>query len=124
MSDYLISNLNLLYKLSNILNDSEIDESIKKSLLECKNICVNQIKSDNLINNFLNEINFNSNLNSNSAQLSPEQFDNLGNGLLRLMRISGDNTENRTLTEKIIKNELKLSDGNIKAQIIKKVNER
>lgn len=119
MSDNLISNLNLLYKLSNILNDSEIDISIKKSLIECKNICVNQIKSDNLIKIFLNEINFNSNLNSNSSQLSPEQFDNLGNGLLRLMRISNDTPEINT-NHMQIKNELKLSDGNIKVQIIKK----
>lgn len=114
MSDNLISNLNLLYKLSNILNDSEIDDSIKKSLIECKNICVNQIKSDNLIKIFLNEIN------SNSTELmSPEQFDNLGNGLLKLMRISGDTPEINT-NHMQIKNELKLSDGNIKVQIIKK----
>ena len=86
MSNQLTSFLNLLYKLSHILNEinklNKIDNSIKKYLIECKNICINNIKSDTLITHFLNEINYKFNIDSDSGSSSlvlPEQIDNVGN---------------------------------------------
>jgi hypothetical protein len=127
MSDKLISYLNLLYKLSDILNDNKLDDSIKTYLLECKNICINQLKSEHLIKIFLDEINYNSNTLTKQHEniMSPEQFDNLGSGLLKLIRISDStttitNNSSSKNSSSQIKNELNLSVGNIKVQITKK----
>jgi hypothetical protein len=125
MSDKLKSYLNLLYKLSDILNDNEIDDSIKIHLIECKNICVNKIKSEHLIKIFLDEINYKSDISIKQSDkiMSPEQFDNLGSGLLKLIRISDTTScvsSSSSSSSSQIKNELKLSAGNIKVQITKK----
>lgn len=122
MSDKLKSYLNLLYKLSDILNDNEIDDCIKIHLIECKNICVNKIKSEHLIKIFLDEINYTSDISIKQSDkiMSPEQFDNLGSGLLKLIRISDTSCVSSNSSSSQIKNELKLSAGNIKVQITKK----
>ena len=143
MEDHLIHYLTLISKLSDILvyiNQNFEENDISSYIKECKSLCIDKVKSHHLMELFLTELktedtpevkkettedkemtdtinNLSMLMQTNtSTDMSPEIFDSLGSGIIKLLRPIENTIEIRPQ----IKNELNTVNTNINFQIKKK----
>jgi len=116
MEEHIVYYLNLISKLSDILNYIESnfkEDDITSYIKECKSVCIDKVKSEPLITAFLKEmqeelpnssnlettdtvdlemqetVNTLSNLiksDTDTDNINPDMLDSFGNGLVRLLR--------------------------------------
>lgn len=149
MEEHLIHYLTLISKLSDILdyiNNNFEENDLSSYIKECKSLCIDKVKSSSLIKLFLKEIEDEessvrvkkkdvenqeitdtiNNLsmlmqpNTNTNDISPDMFDSLGSGLIKLLRpLPVQETPKITIVPQI-KNELNTVNTNINFEIKKK----
>lgn len=148
--NHVIHYLTILHKLhetSKYIKDTNVDQNILHNINECKQTCINYLVSNQKISLLLDEVKTNksddtqeeesdelkdqidtlANLLGNTIQtpidetnISPQQFDTLGNGLARLFKGTIEPQQVEQDKNSKIKNELNLFNSNINLQIKKK----